>query len=321
MKKRVLLTEMIQPVGIEVLEKETEVVIAPDPSVETIAEMIYGFDGMISRNTTVDERILSKAKDLKAVASHGAGTNHIDIKAATNHGVFVVNTPGANSESVAEAAIGLTLAVCRKIAEGHIALYENRDYYHRHKCIGTDLYNKTIGIVGLGQIGQRLARICHFGFEMRVLGYDPFIPAETMKTYNAEKMESLRELAEEADIVSLNCPYFDELYHMIDKDFLDQMKPSAYLINCARGQLVDEAALYDVLKENRIAGAALDVYSEEPPEADNPLFTLPNIVTTPHISAFARDSIDKMALISAEDILHVLHGNPHKAHVVNKELL
>jgi len=321
MKKRVLLTDIIQPVGMEVLKKSVEVVLAADPSAETISNMIQDFDGLISRNTIIDEYIFSKAKRLKVVASHGVGTDHIDVDAATKHNVLVVNTPGANAESVAEMVVGMMIALSRKIVAGDIALRVNKDFYYRNNCIGSDLFKKTIGIFGMGQIGQRLARICSMGFSMKVLGYDPYVSAKKMLEMNVTKVNKIEDLVSNSDYISLNCPYFEELHKMVNEDFLKLMKPSAFLINCARGQLIDEQALYNALKNKTIAGAALDVLYEEPPKPDNPLFTLPNVITTPHIAAYAKDSIDNMSLISALDVLHVLNGNAEKAHVVNKELL
>lgn len=321
MDKKVLLTEPIQPIGIDILKKQVEVVIAPNPEPNTIESMIKDFDGLISRNTYIGKAILSKAKKLKVIASHGVGTDHIDICAATKHGVFVVNTPGANAQSVAEAVIGLLLSICRKICEGNNALKINHDFYHRDKCLGTDLYNKTIGIIGMGNIGRKLANICIQGFKMRVLYYDPFVAQEEIKEKNVFKVEELDNIFIDSDFVSLNCPYTHDLHHMVDKDKLSLMKPTAYLINCARGSLIDQKALYDALKNHKIAGAALDVYAQEPPDMDNPLFALDNIVTTPHIAAFSKDSINRMSLISAQDVLHILNGESNKANVVNKNML
>lgn len=321
MGKKVLLTEPIQPIGIDILKKQVEVVIAPNPEPNTIESMIKDFDGLISRNTYIGEAILSKAKKLKVIASHGVGTDHIDICAATKHGVFVVNTPGANAQSVAEAVIGLLLSICRKICKGNNALKIYHDFYHRHKCLGTDLYNKTIGIIGMGNIGRKLARICTQGFKMRVIYYDPFVEQEKIGDENVVKVEKLDDIFIHSDFVSLNCPYTRNLHHMVDECKLNLMKPTAYLINCARGSLIDEKALYYALKNRRIAGAALDVYAQEPPDMDNPLFTLDNIVTTPHIAAFSNDSMNRMSLISAQDVLYVLNGEFHKANIVNKNML
>jgi len=319
--KKVLLTEEIRSVGIAALEQEVEVVIAPDPRPETIISMVADFDGIISRNTFIGYDIFANAPKLKVVASHGVGTDHIDIEAANKFGVYVVNTPGANAESVAEVVVGLMLCLSRRLVAGDYAMRINKDYYARNKLIGRDLYKKVIGIIGMGQIGRKLARICKEGFLMEILGFDPYVTEDEMKSLGVKKISDIDEVLRKADFVSLNCPYNDELHHMIDDGKLKLMKPSSYIINCARGQLIDEKALYNALYQGTIAGAAIDVYSKEPPDPDNPLFKLPNIIATPHIAANAEDSINNMSLISALDVLYILRGETDKAHIVNRELL
>lgn len=317
MKKKVLLTEPIRPAGLEILQKDADVVVAPAPTPEVVASMIADFDGLISRNTFIGKEIFDRAQKLKVVATHGAGTDHIDVIEASKRGVFIVNTPGANAESVAEAVVGLMLSLSRKLFDGAVALKFNKDYYYRNQCVGMDLFKKTIGIIGMGQIGQKLARICNEGFNMRVLGYDPYVSDAQMNDLGVKKASDLNILLEDADFVSLNCPYYDELQHLIDERMLKKMKKTAYIINCARGQLIDEKALYDALKNHTIGGAALDVFNEEPLKKDDPLYTLPNLIMTPHIAAFAQDSIDNMSMISAADVLSILNGEISKAHVVN----
>ena len=317
---KILLTEEISAAGIAALEKEAEIVYAPDPSVEAAVALAGDVDGIISRNSTVDERILAAPK-LKAVASHGVGYDHVDVKAATSHGVYVVNTPGANAQSVAELVLAFMLALGRKMVYADHAFRTRNDYYVRNRCSGQDICEKTLLIFGMGAIGRTLTKICTDGFSMRVLGYDPFVSAEQMAAIGAEKVDSFEDALPLADYVTLHCPYVDELYHIINEKSLEKMKPTAFLINCARGKLVDEEALYQVLKNGVIAGAGLDVFEPEPPAADNPLFTLDNIITTPHLGYNALDSFNRMSLWSVQDVLSVIKGEPQKAHVVNKELL
>lgn len=319
---KVLLTDEIRNVGIKKFEEEgIQVTLANDPKPETIESIIADFDGMISRNTYIGKEIISKAKKLKVIASHGTGTDHIDVREATKRNVYVVNTPGANAQGVAELSIGLMIDLSHRIVEGDSALRVCGNYYLRHKLIGHDLYKRTVGILGLGNVGIRLAKICKYGFDMTVLGFDPYVSANQMDAMGITKKDSLEVMLSESDFVSVNCPACKENYHLIDINLLKLMKPTAYLINCARGQLVDEEGLYRALKENVIAGAAVDVYEHEPPCTDNPIFKLPNFIGTPHIATNAEDSINKMSLMSAIDIIHVLHGEPHLANVVNKELL
>lgn len=321
MEMKILLTEQIRPAGLAVLEKEASVTIAPDPRPETIIALASEYDGIISRNTYIGEEIFSKAPRLKVVASHGVGTDHIDLHAATKHGVYVVNTPGANAESVAEVVAGFMLCLSRKLIASDYAMRVNKDYYYRNQLIGRDLNHKTIGIIGMGQIGRRLARICVKGFMMNVEGYDPYLTEEEMKEHDVKKINDIDELLKNADYVSLNCPYAESLCNLINERRLKLMKPSAYLINCARGHLIDQSALFTALNEGTIAGAAVDVYTQEPPNTDSPLFALKNLIATPHIAANAEDSIDNMSIISAQDIIHVLKGEYEIANVVNRDVL
>lgn len=320
---KVLLTEPIRPVGMDYLRSDpaVEVVIAPDPRPETAARLAVDCDGLISRNTKIGPEVFDRAPRLKAVASHGVGTDHIDVDAATKHGVCVVNTPGANAEAVAELVTGFMLMLSRKLDSANQALRVERDYYSRNRWIGRNISDKTILIVGLGAIGRKLARVCGRGFEMRVLGYDPFLSEERLAELGVKKVENIDEALPEADFVSLNCPYFDELYHLFDARRLGLMKPTAYLINCARGQLVDDRALMEALNSGGIAGAALDVFSQEPPDKDDPLFNCPNLITTPHIGANERDSIDNMSLLSAMDVMAVIKGEYDQARIVNRQAL
>lgn len=318
---KILLTEEISPAGVAALEKKAEIVYAPDPSVESALPLVADVDGIISRNTTIDERVFAKAPKLKAVAAHGVGYDHIDVKAATSHGVRVVNTPGANAQSVAELVVGFMLALGRKLVYADAALRIRNDYSARNSCAGQDLRQKTLLIVGMGAIGRILAGICLDGFSMRVLGYDPYASAEQMAEFGVIKAPVLEEALPVADYVSLHCPYVDELYHLMDAKRLSRMKPTAFLINCARGKLVDEQALCEALKTGVIAGAGLDVFDPEPPAADNPLFSLDNVITTPHVGYNAVDSFNRMSIWSAEDVLSVITGEPEKARVVNRDVL
>lgn len=318
---KVLLTDEIRDVGIKKFEEEgIEVILAENPKPETIEAIVQDFDAMISRNTFIDEKIMAKAKKLKVIASHGTGTDHIDVKEATKRNIYVVNTPGANAQGVAELSIGLMINLSHRIIEGDSALKIYHDYYLRHKLVGHDLNKRTVGILGLGNVGIRLAKICKYGFDMTVLGYDPYVSANQMDAIGIIKKDNLEELLKESDFVSINCPACSENFHLIDINLLKLMKPTAYIINCARGQLVDEEALYQALKENIIAGAAVDVYEHEPPCTDNPIFKLPNFISTPHIATNTEESIDKMSLMSAVDIIHVLKNEPQLANVVNKDL-
>lgn len=323
MAKRILLTDKIREIGVDYFKKAgMEVVLAPDPKPETILSMAADFDGMVSRNTFIGKDIFDKAPRLRAVASHGVGTDHIDLKEATKHKVYVVNTPGANSHGVAEMALGFMLALSHRIKDGDIAICRNGDYYARNGMIGHNLEGKTLGIVGLGNIGRHLAKLCKTAFSMRVLAYSPSVPDKTFAELGLEKAADVAQICKECDYISLNCSYTENKLHMINEAMFKLMKPTAYLVNCARGQLVDQKALYEALKNGRLAGAATDVYETEPPVTKGePIYQLPNFIATPHIATNSEDSINNLALISAMDVVSVLNGEPQKAHVANKDIL
>ncbi|MBQ3077638.1 MAG: hydroxyacid dehydrogenase [Clostridia bacterium] len=319
---KILITEPISEAGMRVLEQRGATpVLCPDALTATAASLAHDVQGIITRNTRIDKSVLDAAPLLKAVAPHGVGFDHVDVEECNRRGIAVCNTPGANAESVAETIVGLMLMLTRHLSRGDRVMREERDYYARHQLIGRDLFGKTILLIGLGNIGRRVARICRYGFEMRVLAVDPALSAEEVAARAAEKRESLGEALPEADFVALACPLNDTTRHMIGADQLAQMKEGAYLVNCARGALVDDVALAAALREGRLTGAAVDVYAVEPPERDDPLFDCPNLLATPHIAANARDSVDNMSRLSAEYVLAVIDGAPEKANIVNREAL
>lgn len=306
--KRVLLTQPIRPKGMELLAKEAEVVVAPDRSEKTAAVMIGEFDAIITRTTVIDEQIIGRSERLKVIGRHGAGLDIVGMKSATDHGVCVVNTPGANAQSVAEFVMVMMMSMARQlIPADHAQRVEGR-FDLRDRFMGMDLLGKTVGIVGIGQIGRRIAKICRGGFDMEVLGFDPFVTGEDLAAIGVKKMETVDELLRLSDFVSLNCSLTPDVEGLINRGKIGLMKPTAYLINCARGPVIDEPSLIWALETGRIAGAALDVFKEEPPCPDSPLFKLPGLIATPHIAAFSHDSMDMMSLTVAADVLRVLKG-------------
>ena len=317
--KRVLLPQPIRPKGMELLAKEAEVVIAPDRTEKSTAALIEGFDAVITRTTVIDEEIIGRSERLKVIGRHGAGLDIVGMKSATDHGVCVVNTPGANAQSVAEFAVMMMMSMARQlIPADHSQRVEGR-FDQRDRFMGMDLHGKTVGIVGLGQVGRRIAKICREGFDMEVLGFDPFVTAEELAAIGVKKMEAVDELLALSDFVSLNCPLTPEVEGLINRERIDLMKPTAFLINCARGPVIDEPSLIWALETGRIAGAAVDVFHEEPPRPENPLFKLPGLIATPHIAAFSHDSMDVMSVTVSEDVLRVLRGEMPR-HLANPEV-
>ncbi len=272
----------------------------PDPEDEKIvAELIGDADGVLVGMDRIGEMVFTNCPNLKVVSKHGVGVDNIDLQSAQKHGVVVANAPGTNSVSVAEMAMALILTLARKIPH-FIEQIKRKEW--GATSFGLELEGKTIGIVGFGRIGKKVGQYAQ-AFGMRILYYDPLITEEIFPY----KKVGLEELFKESDFISLHAPLTEETREMVNDKLLSLMKKEAFLINTARGELINEEALYIYLKESRIAGAALDVFTHEPP-FDNPLLSLPNVIATPHISSHTREANLKMGNIAAENIIRVLDG-------------
>jgi len=308
-----LLVEKFQPDLLEWLGSRVEIVVV-DPWVEPERweREVSQVDAVISRKGKVTREHMEKSRGrLKIVARTGVGVDpsRVDLDAAQEHRVWVTNMPGSNSVSVAELVFGQMIALVRHIIEANRAVKENRweDYL---QFLGTELANKTIGIIGMGNIGTRVA-IRARAFEMSFLVYDPYIP-ESHVTALGGRWVGLNDLLSESDFVTIHCPLTHETKRMIDEKHLSLMKTSAYLINMARGGILDEDALYRVLSQKRIAGAALDVMENEPPGKNHPLFQLNNAIFTPHLGAVTREASKRAEWGAAEEVVRVLEGKSPK---------
>ena len=308
-----LLVEKFQPDLLEWLGSRVEIVVV-DPWVEPERweREVSQVDAVISRKGKVTREHMEKSRGrLKIVARTGVGVDpsRVDLDAAQEHRVWVTNMPGSNSVSVAELVFGQMIALVRHIIEANRAVKENRweDYL---QFLGTELANKTIGIIGMGNIGTRVA-IRARAFEMSFLVYDPYIP-ESHVTALGGRWVGLNDLLSESDFVTIHCPLTHETKRMIGEKHLSLMKTSAYLINMARGGIVDEDALYRVLSQKRIAGAALDVMENEPPGKNHPLFQLNNAIFTPHLGAVTREASKRAEWGAAEEVVRVLEGKSPK---------
>jgi D-3-phosphoglycerate dehydrogenase / 2-oxoglutarate reductase len=253
-----------------------------------------------------DARLIAKAPNLLAVCSLGAGYDVIDVDACTKAGILVCNQSGANKEAVAEHAVGLMLALSKKIMETDRALRQANNI-DRFRYIGTELLGKTIGIIGLGNIGSRVAEICKTAFRMTVLAYDPYLSKEKVALHNAEKVE-LSEILQRADYVTMHCPRTEETFGMIGYDELCLMKPTAFFINTSRGGTYKESDLARALTERRVAGAGIDVFLEEPPAADHPLMVFDNVILTPHNAGSTRESHANVAIYASEQWIDIFDG-------------
>ncbi len=286
--KKILVSDKLADDGINFLNEQSDIQVHIQVGMneDELCEIIGEYDALLIRSDTkVTKRVLQAATNLKVVGRAGIGVDNVDIPAATEQGVIVMNTPDANATTTAELAIAHMFSLSRNLPEASQSVRAGK--WERSKLVGAEITHKTFAILGFGTIG-RLAAKRAVGLGMRVIAYDPFVTPEIFDECGAESVD-LDTLVKEADYLTLHCPMMDKTRGIIGAEQLAMMKKSAMLINCARGGLVDEAALYDALKNGQIAKAALDVYEQEPPK-ESPLFELDNITFTPHLGASTREA-------------------------------
>ncbi|HNX28223.1 MAG TPA: phosphoglycerate dehydrogenase [Syntrophomonadaceae bacterium] len=302
---KVIVSERIAEEGIKLLRTELEVDYRDDISREELLEIIDQYDALIVRSVTkVDEELISKGKNLKVVGRAGNGIDNIDVDVCTRHGVIVVNTPDSNTISAAEQTISLLLSSARNTAWANNFLKSGT--WDRKPFRGVELYGKTVGIVGLGRIGSMVATRLK-SFNMRVIAYDPYIADERFERYGAEKMDTLAELVQQADFITVHTPRNEETMHMLNEEMFQLAKPGVRVVNCARGGIIKEAALIAGLKAKKIASAALDVFEKEP-ATDNELFAFNNVVCTPHLGADTFEAQKRVGESIAEQVIKALKG-------------
>ena len=302
-----LLYEAMHEVGTRLLQERGEVLVAPALDEVTLRSLVRDVDAIVVRaNGRVSRAVIEAAPRLRVVGRHGVGLENIDLTAATERGVWVVFTPEANSESVAEHFVALALALSKRVLEADQAL-RGGQWNVRYEYIGREVFGKTLGVVGFGRIGRTTARICHQGFRMSVIYYDVVAAPSEIEEETQARRATLEELLRTADYVSLNLPLTRETRHIIGRDQIRWMKPTAYLLNLGRGPLWDERAVLEGLEQGWIAGAGTDVFEEEPTAKDNPLFRHRRFVCTPHMAAHTEEAMRRMSLV-AEDVLAVLDG-------------
>ena len=301
MQPRVLISDALSPAAVAIFE-DRGVKVEFQPGLgkdkEKLAETINGFDGLAIRSATkVTAKILERAKSLRVIGRAGIGVDNVDIPAATARGIIVMNTPFGNSITTAEHAITLMLSLARQIPEADASTRAGK--WEKNKFLGVEMFGKTLGIIGCGNIGSIVADRA-IGLRMKAIAYDPYLSAERALDLGVEKVE-LEQLLRRADFITLHTPLTDKTRNIISRESLALTKKGVRLINCARGELVDEAALFDALTAGRVAGAALDVFVEEPATA-SPLFALPNVVCTPHLGASTTEAQENVALQVAEQM-------------------
>src|SRR3954471_22528591 len=265
----------------------------------------------------VDEALLRRAPNLLIVSSNGAGYDPVGVEACTEAGVLVVNQSGGNAHSVAEHALGMMLTLSKRIIESDRRLRRERDV-NRNDLIGNEVQGRTIGIVGLGNVGRRVAELCKGLLGMTVLAYDPYLSAAEMAVRGGEKVE-LKDLLRRSDFVSINCPLTKDNRGMIGAREFALMQPHAYFITTARGFIHDEAALFEALRDKKIAGAGLDVWAKEPPPPDHPLLQFDNVLASPHTAGVTREARENMGRIAAEQMLAALDGK-RPPRIINPEV-
>ena len=306
--KTVLLSEPIEDAGIKLLEPKAKILISPDPSEASVGRLMEESDALIVRTATrITREMIEKARKLKVISRTGGGLNNVDVEAATQFHVAVCGVKGPQDRYVAEHAVFM-MGVLAK----HFPYLDQQtrkgNWRSRFEYRPLGLEGKRVGIIGLGRIGRIVADLCINGFRMEVWAYDPFVNPESLEGTDIVLKHSLSEVIPTADFLSLHVPLTEGTRGMIGKEQFSMMKPHAFLINTSRGEMVQESALVEALREGIIAGAGLDVFEKEPPDANNPLFQFQNVLLTPHTAALTKDAVVKLAEGAAENVLRVLEG-------------
>src|SRR3979411_1852480 len=293
-------------VRLDRVETETPESVAAPVLAAAHAYQIGAARDELAKHFHVDQNLLRRAPNLLIVSSNGAGYDPVDVDACTAAGVLVVNQSGGNAHSVAEHALGMMLSLSKRIIEADRALRRDANV-NRNALIGTEVQGKTVGIIGIGNVGRRIAELCKGLLGMKVLAYDPYLSAAEISARGAEKVE-LDDLLRRSDYVSISCPLTRDNRGMIGAREFALMLPHAFFITTARGFIHDEAALYEALRDRRIAGAGLDVWAKEPPPPDHPLLQFDNVIASPHTAGVTRAARATMCRIAAEQLIMTLDG-------------
>ena len=318
----VLLPQAIEPEAIALLDRENcMITTAPDPKPETVKPLIKDAHGLILRTgITITRDLIEAADQLLVISRTGGGLDNVDVLAASEHGIIVTSNLGVNTISVAEHVFSMILALSKKLILLVNAL-RHGNFGIRYQNLPRDINGKTIGLLGLGRIGCEIGRICHQIFGMQVIAYDPYLPDEKKIEYRSwVTFAELYELLSKSDVISIHVPLTDKTRHLVGDTEFSLMKTDAILINASRGGVVNEAALVKALQNNQIAGAGLDVFSEEPVPAGNPLLKLENVILTPHSAALTRECVTRMATEAAKCVLDVFAGREPQ-NVANPQVL
>ena len=307
---KILITDKMANEALQILKDAGHDVTYDEMDGETLLKEVSKYDALMVRGRTkvIKEVVKAGAKGkLKVIGRAGIGVDNVDIETAAKEGIKVVNAPTGATKSVAELALAYMLSLSRHLIKADTTMKNGE--WAKKQLKGNELYGKTLGIIGCGNIGKLTGKYSQ-AFNISVIGYDPFISKEDMKKDEIKKIEDLGELMKSSDFISLHLPHIPKTHHIVNKEMISKMKPTAYIINCSRGGTVDEKALYDALKNGKIAGAGIDVFENEPPK-ESPLLKLDNVVLTPHIGANTNEGQIRAGTVCAEQINKVLNGkNP-----------
>lgn len=324
-KKKILVTESFSAKGRALLNERDDVEMVEFPNMisakdfDAMLKVQAPVHGVALGATRFGEAELEASGGIKVVTRIGVGFDAVDVPALSRRKVPLMVAGTANSPSVAEHALFMMLTLAKRANELH-SLVKNGTWAQRLGVLPFDLFGKTVLIVGFGRIGTRTAKRC-LAMEMQVLVYDPYKPADDIRAAGCEPVADLDAALPRADFVSLHCPKTAETVGLVNAARLKLMKPTAYLINTARGGIVDEKALYEALVSKRLAGAGLDVFAQEPPSVEHPLFGLPNVITAPHVAGVTREAVDRMSEQTARNLLSALDGAPIRENVINQDVL
>lgn len=304
---KVLLADPLEDVGVKILESECDVTKAFDIDKSGLLKIIENYDAVLVRvNTPVDKEIIDKAKKLKVIGMPGAGLNHIDVEYAKQKNIKVLNVPGGNLDSVAELAFAHILALNRRVWPASKKVREEYSW-NKYLFMGNELSGKTLGIIGLGKIGLRVAEIAR-AFRMKIVAFDPYVTQDALP--EDIRLMTLDELFGAADVITIHVPLTKETHHLISYDQINKMKDGAYIVNLSRGGVLDEEAAYEALKSGKLAGVGCDVLEDEPgpeePVKQNKLFDLDNFLITPHLGAWTVEAQNRVAEIIADKMLEGL---------------
>lgn len=306
---KVYLSEFIHPAAVELLKSEAEVV----DNFDNIEEL----DGIIVRGVPVGREIIEKGKNLKAIGRHGVGYEIVDVEAAKENGVHVVNVPHANALSVAELIVARFLEMSKNLLRGNLGL-RNGEFTRiaPPDLQGMEVTGKTLGLIGMGNIPQLVVKMMTAAFNVNVVGYDPFVDAEEAKRRGIKKIDSLEEMLEQSDLVNISLHKTPETENMFRGDLFNHFKPNAIFVNTARGGIVNEDDLYEALRDGKLGAAAFDVFAAEPLSKDSKLLTLPNFSATPHIGGNTAEALERTSMTVVENVLRVIKGEPAEGIVV-----